>query len=122
MLLYPFIRVVTFTVLPGHVRRNIQLSIEAGGERTHEHFLLEELIRLAGKSERQKAALYLGQLLSAMSFGKYVYAPDQEKVGWLVEFLYLNGQKETADRICNEVTRNGHHFLKVVYNKVSNRF
>ncbi|MEO6901764.1 MAG: PIN domain-containing protein [Bacteroidia bacterium] len=83
----------------------------------HSHYLLEKLIKLMAKGEQTEVAKYIGQILCSIPFKGYSSTIDNKYIIDLVIFLYENGQKNTAVKFCNKMTKQGHVFLIPIHNK-----
>lgn len=75
------------------------------------HELITELLRLADPTNADEVA----KIALQISFDEYLYDDDQETVKNIVRFLYLNSQKETANKISNQIALKGQEFLIPVY-------
>lgn len=79
----------------------------------HSSFFIEYLNNLKGKGQSINflGKVYLKMLKNA--------TPDfrQEHILSIVEFLYMNGKKDDADKICDIYARLGFNFLRYLYDR-----
>jgi hypothetical protein len=83
----------------------------------HSHYLIENLIKLKDRGTPIETAKYVGVILNSIQFDTYFSSIENKHIIDLVVFLYENGQKKIADEFCNKMTKQGHEFLKEIYNK-----
>jgi len=77
--------------------------------------LIENLISLMSKGQPLLTAMFIGQILNAISFNNYISDREKEPLIVLVTFLYQNYQKEEADKFCNKLSMLETGFLKELY-------
>jgi hypothetical protein len=84
----------------------------------YEYNLVEELVKHVEKTPKYVGEIYIEMLSS----GAYAY-PDykKEETIKIVETLYMNGQKEYADTICNMYGEKEAYFLTDTYKKYNGR-
>lgn len=83
----------------------------------HTHYLIENLNKKKDKSEPSVTAKNIGIILNSIQFAPYFSSSDNKLIVDLVTFLYQNGQKSAANEFCNKMAKQGHEFLKDIYNK-----
>ena len=76
----------------------------------HYSEFVEELNRLMTKSPKYTGDIFL----TMIEAGHYFYF-DKEKIITFITGLYENGEKESADKICNTYLLHGFDFLNDVY-------
>lgn len=81
------------------------------------HELVEDLLRLKTKGRPEETAKYIGEIINAIPFNNYLGNPDRDHLKALVSFLFENEQKELARNICSRLYRQGHEFIRGVYNE-----
>ncbi|KAB2859044.1 MAG: hypothetical protein F9K09_03825 [Flavobacteriales bacterium] len=83
----------------------------------HTHYLIENLNKKKDKGDRNVTAKNIGIILNSIQFTPYFSSTDNKLIVDLVTFLYQNGQKPAANEFCNKMAKQGHEFLKDIYNK-----
>ncbi|MHA1737429.1 MAG: PIN domain-containing protein [Candidatus Heimdallarchaeota archaeon] len=83
----------------------------------HSHYLIENLIKLKDRGKPNDTAKYVGVILNSIQFAPYFSTIDNKHIIDLIVFLYENGQMQIADEFCNKMAKQGHEFLKEIYNK-----
>lgn len=82
----------------------------------HAYSVIEELDHLKDKGEPVESAAHIG-LLYLMMLDSFTPDYDQEHIRSIVVFLYENGNKEAADKICNIYGARGLQFLRDIFEK-----
>lgn len=82
----------------------------------HAYSVIEDLDHLKDKGEPVTSAVHIGLLYLTM-LDSFTPDYDQEHIRSTVLFLYENGNKEVADKICNIYGARGLQFLRDIYEK-----
>lgn len=82
----------------------------------HVHYLIENLNKKKDKGDAEVTSKNIGIILNSIQFIPYFSAIDNKLIVDLVTFLYKNGQKLAANEFCNKMVKQGHEFLKDIYN------
>lgn len=82
----------------------------------HSHYLIENLNKKKEKGDRKVTAKNIGIILNSIEFTSYFSTTDNELIVDLVTFLYQNGQKTAANEFCNKMAKQGHEFLRDIFN------
>ncbi len=93
------------------------VSLKDMTEYYHWHGIIDDLIRFGEQRNSPEVAENIGKILVKSTALPLHTNYESEKMKKLVVYLYENGQKETANQICDTVSRQGHSFLREVYNK-----
>ncbi len=82
----------------------------------HIHYLIENLNKKKDKGNATVTTKNISIILNSIQFGPYLSSTDNNSIIDLVTFLSQNGQKSAANEFCNKMAKQGHAFLKDIYN------
>lgn len=83
----------------------------------HKISVIDNLIRLKDTGESFETASYVSRILESINFDSFISTLDIKKTIDLVNYLYLNEQKDAADKFCNKRAQLGDDFLNETYSK-----
>ncbi|WP_028788075.1 PIN domain-containing protein [Terrimonas ferruginea] len=92
-------------------------SVTVMSEYYHWHELIEDLLTISETATNNQTAANIGKILLASDGLPLHTSYESEKLITLVTYLYENGQKATANKICDAISRQGNDFLREVYKK-----
>lgn len=90
----------------GLILETISLTKDRGS-----YFLFKDLVKL---SSSPSAAQYIAKILSALNIN---YIHKREPLDEVIEYLYKNGEANSANEIVNRLTLKGLDFFRPLYNK-----
>lgn len=84
------------------------------------HSLIEDLLQFSTSAQADKIAPYIASVLEKLSMAPLHTEYEGKKINALVIYLFENGQQEKAFHICDQISRQGHQYLRTTYNKYRN--
>jgi hypothetical protein len=81
------------------------------------HYLIENLIKLKDKGEFEETLGFIGQILLSLEFEATYIGMDDKNLVTLLTALYNGNRKETANIICENLTKLGYGFARDLFNK-----
>lgn len=97
----------------------ICMAIALATKQYHHDDLYKPLHERMVLGDPQLSASHLAAIMDQMSFQEQMHLlPDDiKRATEMLQFLYDHGQKVTADKLCNRLTRAGQIFAKEIYNR-----
>lgn len=83
--------------------------------------IVEQLIILINADNKVENPRLISEILQLFSFDMYLDSDEQKNLAELVTYLYENNENEIANEFCEKHVKEGHHFLKSIYDKYNHR-
>jgi hypothetical protein len=103
--------------LDEHITTLVLDSVKYMSEYYHWHTLIEDLTAISKVATDEELPANIGKILLSSPELPLHTNFESEKLIMLVEYLYENGQKATANKISDAVSKQGNDFLRDLYKK-----
>lgn len=107
--------------LDSEITELILLSVKNMTEYYHWHGMIQDLLAFSESEQDPDTASNIGKILLASSSLPLHTDYEAERFKALVVYLFTHGQHETAELICDMISRQSHTFLRDTYNQYRNR-
>jgi hypothetical protein len=98
----------------------LKLSAQYAGVDSNSSFFIEYLDNLKDKGDSKETSIYIGEIFLII-LKNFTPDYDQEHIRSIIEFLFKEGNRDTARKICNIYAQRGHEFLRDIYDNYEDR-